>query len=267
MSWFQPTTTSLFAASSKNSWFSDPKARKELNHENKTLQTPFRLLSGTPCDCPAILIFGEDWFDIIPCNHLYYIAPINHCLKRALLNLDQSIGLCHTLGVVWWRRCEKLVGTKIEVEIFLKNTLEKWWKICPKIRKLVLFFTASFVRIFVGVQTKRHTYIPLSSCPFQHWPMTTSQKSLEHLQSQTFLSFCMRRDRKKRNYAKYANVFKWKSNTRWDFWQILGAGERCVQSPLGEDYEWTFCTFSTFFHIKPNAHKIQLMVIYLSRWT
>ena len=168
---------------------------------------------------------------------------------------------------MWWRRCEKLVGTKIEVEIFLKNTSEKWWKICPKIRKLVLFFTASFVRIFVGVQTKRHTYIPLSSCPFQYWPMTTSQKSLEHLQSQTFLSFCMRRDRKKRNYAKYANVFKWKSNTRWDFWQILGAGERCVKCPLGEDYEWTFCTFSTFFHLKPNAHKIQLMVIFFSRWT
>ena len=146
MSWFQPTTTSLFAASSKNSWFSDPKARKELNHENKTLQTPFRLLSGTPCDCPAILIFGEDWFDIIPCNHLYYIAPINHCLKRALLNLDQSIGLCHTLGVVWWRRCEKLVGTKIEVEIFS----EKYF------REVVKNRTMSY--ICGGPNKKTHLY-------------------------------------------------------------------------------------------------------------
>ena len=164
MSWFQPTTTSLFAASSKNFWFSDPKAGKELNHENKTLQTPFRLLSGTPC--PAILIFGEDWFDIIPCNHLSNIAPINHFLKRPLLNLDQSIGLCHTLGVVWWRRCEKLVGTKIEVEIFLKNTVAKWWKICPKIRKLVLFFYRFLCTYFCGGSNKKTHLYPIKFLSF-----------------------------------------------------------------------------------------------------
>ena len=119
-----------------------------------------------------------------------------------------------------------------------------------------------------GPNKKTHLYISLKVLVhfnIDRWPLLRRVSSI--CKAKHFCHFVWDAIARNAKYAKYANVFKWKSNTRWDFWQILGPGERCVQSPLGEDYEWTFCTFSTFFHIKPNAHRIQLMVIYLSRWT
>ena len=88
------------------------------------------------------------------------IAPINHCLKRPLLNFDQSIGLCHTLGVVWWRRCEKLVGTKIEVEFFSEKYFREVVKnrtmsyICGGPNKKTHLYPLRF--LFISILTDDH---------------------------------------------------------------------------------------------------------------